>query len=127
MQLFQRSDQLKSPVMKEIVTEIRNSKKAYEDELKVLKEESTKTSAKRVTKKKIFETAFKVEKSLKKKLIDTTPLVTNDKNTQQSSEDQNKTTGLKRAHTNNNNDIDNPTKNLKKKKIQTSLNAFFKK
>ena len=76
MQLFQRSDQLESPVMKEIVTEIRNSKKEYEDELKVSKEESTKTSAKRVTKKKIFETAFKVEKSLKKKLIDTALLVT---------------------------------------------------
>ena len=38
VQLFQRSDRLKSPVMKEIVTEIRNSKKVYEDELKVLKE-----------------------------------------------------------------------------------------
>ena len=87
VQLFQRSDRLKSPVMKEIVTEIRNSKKVYEDELKVSKEKSTKTYAKRVTKKKILETAFEVETSLKKKLIDTTSLVTNDKNTQQSSED----------------------------------------
>ena len=115
VQLFQRSDRLKSPVMKEIVTEIRNSK-----------EKSTKTYAKRVTKKKILGTAFEVETPLKKKLIDTTSLVTNDKNTQQSSEDRNKTGGSKRAHTDNDNDIDNPTKNPKKKKIQTSLNAFFK-
>ena len=66
-QLFERSDQLKSPVMKEIVTEIGNSMKVYKDELKVSKENSTKTSAKRVTKKKILETAFEVETSLKKK------------------------------------------------------------
>ena len=84
-----------------------------------------KTSAKRVTKKKILETAFEVETSSKKKLIDTTSLVTNDKNTQQSSEDRNKTARPKRAHTDNDNDIDNPTKNPKKKKIQTSLNVFF--
>ena len=77
--------------MKETVTEIRNSKKVYEDELKVSKEKSTKTSAKRVTEKEILETTFEVETSLKNKLIDTTPLVTNDKNTQQSSEDRNKT------------------------------------
>ena len=91
VQLFQRSNRLKSPVMKETVTEIRNSKKVYEDELKVSKEKSTKTSAKRVTEKEILETTFEVETSLKNKLIDTTPLVTNDKNTQQSSEDRNKT------------------------------------
>ena len=84
-----------------------------------------KTSAKRVTKKKILETAFEVETSLKEKWIDTTPLVTNDKNIQQSSEDRNKTAESKRAHTDNDNDIDNPTKNPKKKKIQTSLNVFF--
>lgn len=59
----------------------------HKDKLKVSKEKSTKRSAKRVTKKKILETAFEVETSLKKKLIDTTPLVTNDKNSQQSSED----------------------------------------
>ena len=55
------------------------------------------------------------------------PLLTNDKITQQSSEDQNKTVGSKRAHTDNDNDIDNPIKNHKKKKIQTSWNAFFQK
>lgn len=61
----------------------------HNDKLKILKEKSTETSAKRVTKKKILETAFEVEISLKKKLIDTTPLVTNDEinNSQQSSED----------------------------------------
>ena len=74
--------------MKEIVREITNSEKVYKDELKVSKEKSTKTSAKRVTKKKIIEAAFEVETSLKKKLIDTTPLVTTDKNTQQSFEDR---------------------------------------
>ena len=60
-------------------------------------------------------------------MIDTTPLVTNDKNIKQSSEDRNKTAGLKRAHIDNDSDIDNPTKNSKEKKIQTSLNGFFKK
>lgn len=61
----------------------------HNDKLKISKEKSTETSAKRVTKKKILETAFEVETSLKKKLIDTTPLVTNDEinNSQQSSED----------------------------------------
>lgn len=98
----------------------------HKDKLKVSKEKSTKRSAKRVTKKKILETAFEVETSLKKKLIDTTPLVTNDKNSQQSSEDWNKTARSKRGHTGNSNDVDNSTKNPKKKKIQTSLSAFFK-
>lgn len=100
----------------------------HNDKLKISKEKSTEKSAKRVTKKKILETAFEVETSLKKKLIDTTPLVTNDEinNSQQSSEDWNKTAGSKQGHTGNGNYVDNSTKNPKKKKIQTSLSAFFK-
>ena len=62
-----------------------------------------------------------------KKIVWHYPLPTNDKITQQSSEDQNKTVGSKRAHTDNDNDIDNPIKNHKKKKIQTSWNGFFQK
>ena len=41
VQVFQRLDRLKSPVISEVVEGIRNSKKVYENKLTVSKETST--------------------------------------------------------------------------------------
>ena len=73
-QVFQRSDRLKSLAMSEVVEGIRNSKKVYKNELAVFKTISTDLIAERITKKRVFKTAFQVETALKKKLKETNPV-----------------------------------------------------
>ena len=51
VQVFSRSDQLKSQVMSEVVEGLRNSKIVYKNELAVSKTISTDLTAERVTKK----------------------------------------------------------------------------
>ena len=65
-QLFQKSDQLKSPVMSEVVGGIINSKKVYKNELAVYKTISTDLIAEIVTKKRVLKRALHVETALKK-------------------------------------------------------------
>ena len=74
VQVFQRLDRLKSPVISEVVEGIRNSWKVYKNELTFSKETSIDVTAERVTKKRVLKTAFQVENALKKKLKDTNPV-----------------------------------------------------
>ena len=67
VQVFQRSDRVKNPVMSEVVEGMRNSKKVSKNELAVSKTISTELTAERVTKKRVLKTAFQVETALKKK------------------------------------------------------------
>ena len=61
---------LKSPVLKNVVTKIRNSKKIYVGKLKNLENSSSATSSStRVTKKAVLKTAAEVETALKTKLV----------------------------------------------------------
>ena len=61
---------LKSPVLKNVVTKIRNSKKTYVGKLKNLENSSSATSSStRVTKKAVLKTAAEVETALKTKLV----------------------------------------------------------
>ena len=71
VQVFQRSDRLKSPVMSEVAEGIRNSKKVYENEQAVSKTISTDLTAERDTKKLVLKTASLAETALKKKLKET--------------------------------------------------------
>ena len=75
VQVFQRSDWLKSPVMiSEAVEGIRNSMKIYENELAFSKTMLTDSTAERVTKKRVLKRAFQVGTALKKKLKETSPV-----------------------------------------------------
>ena len=68
VQIFQRSDRLKSQVMSKVVESIRNSKKVWKikNELAFSKTISTYLTAERVTKKRVFKTAFQVESAKEK-------------------------------------------------------------
>ena len=137
-QVFQRSDRLKNPVMSEAVEGIRNSKKVYENELAVSKLTSTDLTAERVTKIRVLKTAFQVEIALKKKLNKTNPKkniqakkskasikdIQETSTTIVSQPAANKTFPLKRSHTRDN--LDESMNTCKKKKVQTSLNMYFK-
>ena len=59
VQVFQRSDQLRSPVMSEVAEGIRNSKKVHENVLAVSKMISTDLAAERVSKNKFWKQPFK--------------------------------------------------------------------
>ena len=126
-------------MISEAVEGIRNSKKVYENELAVSKTISTDLTAERVTKERVLKTAFQVETALKKKLKETNP-VTNvqAKKSKTSIQDiqetsatifsqpaANKTSPLKRPHPGDN--LDESMNTSKKKKVQTSLNVYFKK
>ena len=74
VQVFSRSDQLKSQVMSEVVEGLRNSKIVYKNELAVSKTISTDLTAERVTKKRVLKTVFQVGTVLKKKLKETNPV-----------------------------------------------------
>ena len=137
-QVFQRSDRLKNPVMSEAVVGIRNSKKVYENELAVSKLISTDLTAERVTKIRVLKTAFQVEIALKKKLNKTNPVkniqakkskasikdIQETSTTIVSQPAANKTFPLKRSHARDN--LDESMNTGKKKKVQTSLNMYFK-
>ena len=70
VQIFHREDKLKSPVLKNVVTKIRNSKKTYVGKLKHLENSSSASSSStRVTKKLVLKTAAEVETALKTKLV----------------------------------------------------------
>ena len=70
VQIFHRDDKLKSPVLKNVVTKIRNSKKTYVGKLKHLENSSSASSSStRVTKKVVLKTAAEVETALKTKLV----------------------------------------------------------
>ena len=70
VQIFHREDKLKSPVLKNVVTKIRNSKKTYVGKLKNLENSSSASSSStRVTKKAVLKTAAEVETALKTKLV----------------------------------------------------------
>ena len=70
VQIFLREDKLKSPVLKNVVTKIRNSKKTYVGKLKNLENcSSASSSSTRVTKKAVLKTAAEVEIALKTKLV----------------------------------------------------------
>ena len=73
VQVFQRSDRLKSLVLSEVVEGIGNSKKVYENELAVSKTISADLTAERVAKKRVLKTAFQVETALKEKLKGNNP------------------------------------------------------
>ena len=126
-------------MISEAVEGIRNSKKVYENELAVSKTISTDLTAERVAKKRVLKIAFQVETALKKKLKETNP-VTNvqAKKSKTSIQDiqetsatifsqaaANKTSPLKRPHPGDN--LDESMNTSKKKKVQTSLNVYFKK
>ena len=70
VQIFQRSDHLKSQVMSKVVGSIRNSKKVWQkkkkNELAFSKAISTDLTAERVTKKRVFKTAFQVQTAKEK-------------------------------------------------------------
>ena len=66
VQVFQRSDWLKSLVMSEVVGGTRNSKKVCKNELAVSKTISTNLTAERVTKKRVLKTAIQVETAKEK-------------------------------------------------------------
>ena len=69
VQIFHREDKLKSPVLKNVVTKIRNLKKTYVGKLKNLENSSSASSSStRVTKKAVLKTAAEVETALKTKL-----------------------------------------------------------
>ena len=137
-QVFQRSDRLKNPVMSEAVEGIRNSKKVYENELAVSKLISTDLTAERVTKIRVLKTAFQVEIALKEKLNKTNPVkniqakkskasikdIQETSTTIVSQPAANKTFPLKRSHARDN--LDESMNTGKKKKVQTSLNMYFK-
>ena len=70
VQIFHREDKLKSPVVKSVVREIRNSKKTYVEKLENLENSSSASSSStRVTKKAVLKTAAQVETALKMKLV----------------------------------------------------------
>ena len=70
VQIFHREDKLESPVLKNVVTKIRNSKKIYVGKLKNLENSSsTSSSGTRVTKKAVLKTAAEVETAPKAKLV----------------------------------------------------------
>ena len=139
VQVFQRSDRLKNLVMSEAVEGIRNSEKVYENELAVSKLIPADLTAERVTKIRVLKTAFQVEIPLKKKLKKTNPVKNiqakkskaSIKDIQETSTTivsqlaANKTSPLKRSHTGDN--LDESMNTAKKKKVQTSLNIYFKK
>ena len=139
VQVFQRSDWLKSPVMSEVVEGIRNSKKVYKNELAVSKTISTDLTAERVAKKRVLKIAFQVETALKKKLKETNPVknvqakkskgsiqdIQKTSTTNVSQPAASKTSPLKRLHPGDN--LDESVNTSKKKKIQTSLNLYFQK
>ena len=134
-QVFQRSDRLKNPVMSEAVEGIRNSKKVYENELAVSKLISTDLTAERVTKIRVLKTAFQVEIALKKKLNKTNPVkniqakkskasikdIQETSTTIVSQPAANKTSPIKGDN------LDESMNTSMKKKVQTSLNVYFKK
>ena len=74
VQVFQRSDQLKSLLTSEVIEGIRNSKKVYKNELAVSNMISNDLIAEKVTKKRVLKTVFQVETVLKKKLKETNPV-----------------------------------------------------
>ena len=125
--------------MSEVAEGIRNSKKVYENELAVSKTISTDLTAERVTKKRVLKTAFQVETALKKKLKETNPVkniqakkskvsIQDNQETSTAIVSQpaaNKTSPLKRLHTGDN--LDESMNTFKKKKVQSSLNVYFKK
>ena len=125
--------------MSEAVEGIRNSEKVYENELAVSKLISADLTAERVTKIRVLKTAFQVEIPLKKKLKKTNPVKNiqakkskaSIKDIQETSTTivsqlaANKTSPLKRSHTGDN--LDESMNTAKKKKVQTSLNIYFKK
>ena len=138
VQVFQRSDWLKIPVMSEAVEGIRNSKKVYKNELAVSKTISTDLTAERVPKKRVLKTAFQVETSLKKKLKETNPVKNvQAKKSKASIQDIQETsttifsqpaankTLLKWSHPGVN--LDESVNTSKKKRVETSLNVYFKK
>ena len=139
VQVFQRSDQLKIPAMSEVVEGIRNSKKVYKNELAVSKMISIDLTTERVTKKWVLKTVFQVETVLKKKLKETNPVknvqakkskasiqdIQETSTTIVSQPAANKTSPLKRPHPGDN--LDESVNTSKKKKVQTSLNVYFKK
>ena len=70
VQIFHREDKLKSPVLKNVVTKIRNSNKTYVGKLKNLENSSSASSlSTRVTKKAVLKTAAEVETALKTELV----------------------------------------------------------
>ena len=125
--------------MSEVVEGMRNSKKVSKNELAVSKTISTDLTAERVTKKRVLKTAFQVETALKKKLKETNPVKNNQpKKSKTSIQDiqetlttidsqpaANKTSPLKRPYPRDN--LDESMNASKKKKVQTSLNVYFKK
>ena len=138
VQVFQRSDWLKSPVMSEVVEGIRNSKKVYKNELAVSKTISTDLTAERVAKKRVLKIAFQVETALKKKLKETNPVKNvQAKKSKASIQDIQETsttifsqpaankTLLKWSHPGDN--LDESVNTSKKKRVETSLNVYFKK
>ena len=123
--------------MSEVVEGITNSKKVQEDELAVSKTISTDLTAERVTEKQILKTAFQVATALKKKLKETNPVKNVQANKSKASiQDIQETstivsqtatnkTPLKRPHPGDN--LDESMNASKQKKVQTSLNVYFKK
>ena len=119
VQLFQREDKLKSPVLKNVVTKIWNTKKSYVEKLKGLKNSSSaSSSSNRVTKKAILKTATEVETALKTKLVSERSMK-NKENDNESAPEKSPTATM----TNNISEEIIPTK--KTKTVQSSLNSCF--
>ena len=124
--------------MSEVVEGITNSKKVQEDELAVSKTISTDLTAERVTEKRILKIAFQVATALKKKLKETNPVKNVQANKSKGSirdiqetsttivsQTATNKTPLKRPHPGDN--LDESMNASKQKKVQTSLNEYFKK
>ena len=124
--------------MSEVVEGIRNSKKVCKNELAVSKMISNDLIAERVTKKRVLKTVFQVETVLKKKLKETNPVknvqakkfkasiqdIQETSTTIVSQPAANKISPLKWPHPGDN--LDELMNTTKKKKVQTSLNVYFK-
>ena len=121
-------------MISEVVEGIRNSKKVYENELAVSKTISTDLTAERVTKERVLKTAFQVETALKETNPVTNVRAKKSKTSIQDIQETsttifsqpaaNKTSLLKWSHPGDN--LDESMITSKKKKVQTSLNVYFK-
>ena len=124
VQIFHRKDKLKSPVLKNVVTKIRNSKKTYVGKLKNLENSSSATSSStRVTKKAVLKTAAEVETALKTKLVSERSMGNkeNEPAPEKSSTTVTRNQQPKKRHAIPEEII--PTK--KTKTVQSSLNSYF--
>ena len=123
VQIFHREDKLKSLVLKNVVTKIRNSKKTYVERIKNLGSSSSTSSSTTVTKKAVLKTAADVETALKKKLVserskgnkENEPVPEKSSTTVSSSQQS------KKRHAIPEDTI--PTKKIKT--VQSSLNSYF--